>query len=947
MHKTRVILIIGAAVGLASALIVHLAYKRSSLEFTETGIVHLLDEVPFKSEIKDLSFLEKQELTLWTDSFEQGLEKWNYIPGFGPENKMKEFPGGLKAKKLDDNASEDAFLSEVDAYEGEKSLKTTCISSGIAEVFFRGVNCEKSGDRFKISVWVRNLSEGKSGEAVPAVLECKEEICFADINSRIDLEKKVTATHMQFMEKEAFGLWRRLELELQPGAECRYLVIILTSRGDAGAEVLFDQVTLSSNQKKWSFPGRTKRYFYSEGETREAMILPPDSLVSWKTTGMVKSELVFDCFMADTEISDPENMQLVVSFKNDRDIEKILLNSEFGKSGNKPFGWHHFTVALDDMTNGQGELVFRTKSAENPERDVEERNAFLALGHPIICKGDKKGKIPNLVIVSLDTLRQDGLGVYGNSKKISPVMDMIGKQGAVFSDFYSHAPYTLSSHVSLFTSLHPAEHGLNDPFVQKEWADENESLTEILRQAGYQTAGFTSGAQVSNAYGFHKGFQIYNELYADFEDTIDLAIAWLDRNALNAPFFLFLHTYEVHHPYKPTELYSDMFDPEYAGEIDGTMNTIYDINYNKRKISARDVRHIRALYDAEIRYADGQLSRIQEKLAQKGLYDKTLFIIFSDHGEEFNEHGYVGWHSHTLYEELLKVPLLMRFPGRIKAGEVYNDKTFVIDAAPTIIELLGLKRTPPETWQGRSLAEYIMPHSNGGKRDTEERVLFSERNTAPVLKMVNYKDRKLIYDFLNRRYEFFNIEQDICERWPLVPKGPFFNEARDILMEKTFLTHRGYSVILKNNTGKPTPGFIEITGNAFDPQYLPLWFDSSDEIKTQAARTVFKFSRVKDRKGICFSIIPDAGVVLIKISLDGQLLEPDSIMTSNGNETPDANPVVLNGDEPVVGFGDKMPALEGGPFVAGVFRMGSGQGDEGDEIEVSLEDELRALGYIR
>ncbi|MHC4217435.1 MAG: sulfatase [Planctomycetota bacterium] len=303
----------------------------------------------------------------------------------------------------------------------------------------------------------------------------------------------------------------------------------------------------------------------------------------------------------------------------------------------------------------------------------------------------------NVVLISIDTLRADHLGGYGYGPPTSPQFDQLCAQSVVFENAFAQAPSTLPSHASMFTSLLPSHHGAMWS-TRTPLSDKVTTLAEILQARGYRTAGFHGGGQVSGELGLGQGFDHYTEVRGRFRKTVSAAVQWLDQRP-PGPFFLFLHTYEVHLPYGPPPRVLELFEEGYAGNLPDkiTARQCRRINGSEDpplEIGDADLDHIVAAYDAEIRSMDGALGRLVTSLADGGLLEDALVIFTSDHGEEFDEHGLVGMHSHTLYDELLHVPLVVKLPGGTHAGRRVRTLVRSIDLAPTVLDVLGLPPQP-------------------------------------------------------------------------------------------------------------------------------------------------------------------------------------------------------------------------------------------------------------
>jgi arylsulfatase A-like enzyme len=187
---------------------------------------------------------------------------------------------------------------------------------------------------------------------------------------------------------------------------------------------------------------------------------------------------------------------------------------------------------------------------------------------------------------------------------------------------------------------------------------------------------------------------------------------WIrDRNS--RPWFLFLHTYEIHHPYTPDPALLALMNPDYDGALPDriSVDLLQRINRGETAVGDADIAHIEATYDAELRSVDTAFGTLVDFLRSQGLYDDAVIVVTSDHGEEFGEHGFVGWHSHSLYDELLRVPLLVKLPGSRGGGRSVAAQVTGIDLAPTILDALDV--AIPHSFAGHSLLPAIAGAGNG------------------------------------------------------------------------------------------------------------------------------------------------------------------------------------------------------------------------------------------
>lgn len=346
--------------------------------------------------------------------------------------------------------------------------------------------------------------------------------------------------------------------------------------------------------------------------------------------------------------------------------------------------------------------------------DAAEQGVFA---RPIVsCAGapDAKAvKTPrNVLLVSLDTLRADHVGVNGQKPQLTPNLDRIARDGTTFLEAYSQYPNTHGSHAVLFTGLYASRTGMGGAF-REALAPKQATIASELAQRGYVTVAFTEDAYVGSVYGFDRGFDTYHDgtvTHGEFQGyaakTFGRAIDWL-RHRPDQPFFMFLHTYEVHTPYAPSPealKVASAGQPGYHGRLgpsfDGLQTTSF--NFGQLKLGVDDMQHIERLYAAETWTLDQQIGVLFAALREMKLLDSTMVVFFSDHGEAFGEHGYMA-HGEDLHHEALHVPLIFVAPGIVPAGGRIQSPVGLIDVPATIAELLELGPILPGT-STRSLA---------------------------------------------------------------------------------------------------------------------------------------------------------------------------------------------------------------------------------------------------
>jgi arylsulfatase A-like enzyme len=310
-----------------------------------------------------------------------------------------------------------------------------------------------------------------------------------------------------------------------------------------------------------------------------------------------------------------------------------------------------------------------------------------------------------VILISLDTLRSDHLSCYGYGRDTSPNIDLLAKDGVRFAETRAPSPWTLPSHLSMITALDTLNHGVFTPDLRLD--PRTPTLAELLKAKGFYNAAFTGGVFVSGFYGFSKGFDSFQALgeVADRDAAAklaDKATRWIERN-LDRDFFLFLHTYQIHDPYLAEEPWTRRYLRARAGSPDPDMTPLRFNHADRFTPLSEETRlDMVGLYDGEIRYTDEILiGPLVAKLKALGIYDRTMIVLTSDHGEEFFEHG--SWlHTHSVYDEVLRVPLIVKFFGSRNAGRTVRSPVFGVDVMPTIAEELGIGLSS-ETLDGKSL----------------------------------------------------------------------------------------------------------------------------------------------------------------------------------------------------------------------------------------------------
>ncbi|MFP6662819.1 MAG: sulfatase, partial [Deltaproteobacteria bacterium] len=337
--------------------------------------------------------------------------------------------------------------------------------------------------------------------------------------------------------------------------------------------------------------------------------------------------------------------------------------------------WRERTVDLTEFANRTITFIFEAKPVESGQAPF----SAPLFGSPMLVTRGARSEPPNVIFISLDTFRGDHLGASRNGRALTPDLNAFAAQGALFTSAMTTYPSTTASHLSLLTGLYPMRHNTDHP--GRRLAREIPLAAQIFAAEGYATGAVTENAMLSAAVGFARGFDAYREergvglkiAQGSIEETFAAAIGYAEAHREDR-FFLFVHTYQVHGPYRPPPEF-DLFAQHLSA------------------ISAKGIRRKAVeqnnAYAGEVLYTDTIVGRFLTQLDELGLSDNTIVVITSDHGEEFGLHGHIG-HSQIPWESVMHVPLMLRAPGRIPAGLRVDQVVSLVDVLPTVLELAGV-----------------------------------------------------------------------------------------------------------------------------------------------------------------------------------------------------------------------------------------------------------------
>lgn len=394
---------------------------------------------------------------------------------------------------------------------------------------------------------------------------------------------------------------------------------------------------------------------------------------------------------------------------------------------------------------------------------------------------------PNILLVVLDATRKDHLSCYGHDRPTTPAIDNIAADGTRFEQAVTTSAWTPPTHASMFTGCYPSRHGVFNSQLSLNY--EGPTVAELLSENGYRTLGFSNSYHTSTERNFDRGFDYYHDIFElprflgkmydpslDFlrflpnyflknYDISDLQLRKMKTQLVDTeePFFGFINLNAAHSPYDPPARFREQFeayfdqwdtvDEEAAQDI--ANGNGHEYTFGDKPVSQTEWDLVKCWYDGEIRYTDYLLSKFIEFFKNEGLYDDTLVIVAADHGEHFGEYNMV-YHAYSLFEELVNVPLIVKWPkgdkidGQTLPGDVSHNLVSLADIAPTICEWAGIE--PPTEMQGRDLttdsdrdavfAEYDRPQPPGRDRMLQTYDSFEEYDRG--LQAVRTADYKLI-----------------------------------------------------------------------------------------------------------------------------------------------------------------------------------------------------------
>lgn len=543
-------------------------------------------------------------------------------------------------------------------------------------------------------------------------------------------------------------------------------------------------VTTAARPADWTAPGRLRKRVSVAGSERDALEVPAETTLSWYVDVPEDAELVLGHGAAAAGSG-----RVVVSGQREGGERVELGASDVDGS------WSEERIALGRIAGDLARLDVRVDGVAtglSGLRIESPREALPALG------SDGAPLARNVVVLTIDTLRASKLRPYNRRSRVrTPALTRFAEQGVVFERAQTPENWTKPAVASILTSLFPATHGAkNDSSRLPQSAL---TLGEVYKEHGFTTASFLANGYVSRAFGFDQGWDHYTNYIRERKNTnasnvFGEAADWIEEHK-DERFFVYIQTIDPHVPYDPPDEFLQMYDPRgdsYTGQVQNRRTHLLLEDAKRRPprvtFNESDVTRLEALHDGEISYHDRHFQAFLAKLEEWGLTENTIFVVTSDHGEEFNEHGSWG-HGHSIFQELLHVPLIVRYPGVAQTGHRVPQVVSTMGIAPTVLEATG--HEIPGAFEGRTL----MPFVRGSEAPGPWLAFSDFQENRRVLRA---RDWKLVLRS-SLSYVLFNLARDPGEQDDVEPR-------RHPIAMRYLRVHSGQLLGVSNRAGWLTGG---------------------------------------------------------------------------------------------------------------------------------------------
>ena len=466
-------------------------------------------------------------------------------------------------------------------------------------------------------------------------------------------------------------------------------------------------------------------------DMRSALVCPPRTELTYRVQIPKKGRLNFSygalsSTLGSSEADDPARAtKLVIKAKEAFHFSRTLFSLEVANpdSGSRN-QWREAKVNLESLAGKKVRLSIETRALRKGGLD----SPIVFLGDPVIASGSPRPeKQPNIILITADALRADHLSCYGYQRKTSPNIDQFARKSVVFKNAIAPASWTLPALASLFTSLYPSYHGANA--WNTRLLPSEETLPKILKKNGYTTVASVNSSFLFPAYGLSEGYDFYDYGQSRIEEQLQSVSRGLE-SMKGRKFFFYIHFLSPHATYRAPFPFCDAFGKYDSSKLEPSNHMLQTLNDSGRLLSLSDRNYIISQYDGAVLYLDDIFKRLLDRIQQLGLYQNTLIIFSSDHGEQFQEHGGLA-HGRSLYQGEIHIPLIIKAPsGYGREGLRISTNVSAIDIPTTVLDLIKVR--PPDSFQGRSL----LPLLQG--QPLEETMAFAELNNARLLAILKW-----------------------------------------------------------------------------------------------------------------------------------------------------------------------------------------------------------------
>ncbi len=507
--------------------------------------------------------------------------------------------------------------------------------------------------------------------------------------------------------------WDGFRYEFRTQTETRMLLIAasLGNWGRASGRLCVDELRLVEvTPPERGDPSTLVQQTLIAGELRRALRAGPPSVYRAALRVPERGRLRFAIAVAGIGMPDAaDGIRFEVELASRGELHRL-----YTRHAARGEGWIEADVSLEAYAGREVEIFFKTAQSQRGLRPLPPSGDQAVWAHPKIWapRGDEDRRIfPDVILITVDTLRADHLGCYGYPKNTSPSIDALAADGILFENAFTTVPRTTPALASLMTGDYPRQHGLLT--LVDVLPGERRTLAEVLSEQGYATAAFVTPS-VPRQSALWQGFDVFDDRVhsedrsARAEQVAARALRWLDEHR-GERLFLWLHLWDPHFRYDPPAPHDAAFDPR-----GGQRLSIYERLdrgelklgevYFENDLAEDEIARAIALYDGEIRYTDEVIGRLLERLREESLYAPALVVFAADHGESLGEHGYHFEHGAYLYDASLRIPLILKLPLGRRAGSRVGDLAMIFDVAPTVLSTLALEERLGSPGRDLSLA---------------------------------------------------------------------------------------------------------------------------------------------------------------------------------------------------------------------------------------------------